>query len=111
MLLMLIVDVVVVVVGGLLLRIVVGGTVLSIPVVSRRDREFDAFSCHELERLVKITQRGLLFARAVLILVITAIRPWSIMIPPSVSDEGGCEGGDDDAIDRRVVAVLEEVDK
>jgi hypothetical protein len=33
------------------------------------------------------------------------------MISPSVSDEGGSEGGGDDAIDNRVVAVREEIDK
>ena len=79
MLLMLVVVVVmvvvVVIVGGLLSRMVVGGTVRSIPVVPRRDREFGAFSCDELKCLVKVTQRGLLFARVVRILIITAICP------------------------------------
>ena len=45
------------------------------PGVVPRDRELGAFSCDELKRFVKVTQRGLLFPRVVRILIITAIAP------------------------------------
>jgi len=73
--------VVVVVVGWLLSlreggRMVVGsGTVCAMPGIVPPDREFGAFGRDELKCLVKVTQRGLLFARVVRILIITAICP------------------------------------
>lgn len=60
-----------------LLRVMVvrSGTICAIPRVVPRNRQSGAFCRDELKCLVKVTQRGVLSARVVRILVITAIGP------------------------------------